>query len=177
MINNLLGRIIVDMLENRDDKHGWNRGAFRDIIRLSPDQRGEVGERLLETLLNDIGVGGVTREGPLDRTLKHWDIRTDDMDVEVKTATLGRNSLSFQHESIERDRNYHALVFIDIAPNDIYMTWTAKNNIPWRELHRRANSNAYKWDTNLNRLIEGKNKVESPTDIRDSYNRLLAEIV
>ncbi len=174
MINKTLKKIIDDVIAKRKDKHGWDSGSFAKIIELSADQRGEIGERLLEHLLKEAGVSGVTRAGKVDRTEKHWDIRTDDMDIEVKTATLGRNTDTFQHESIEKDRNYQAIVFIDIAPNEIYITWTAKKNITWRNLHRRANSTAYKWDTRLKEL-QG-NKATTINDIKTAYTKLLSEI-
>lgn len=174
MINKLLKSLIKSTISERADKHGWEAGMFSQILKLSPDQRGEIGEALLERLLNDGGVTGVTREGALDRTLKHWDIRTDDMDIEVKTATLGRNANTFQHEHLEHDRNYHAIVLIDIAPNDIYMTWSAKQDIPWRRLHRRATSTGYKWDTKLSELESSK--VTSHEDVVVAYNRIKERI-
>ncbi len=94
------------------------------------------------------------------------------MDVEIKTAALGRNANSFQHENIERDRQYHALVFIDIAPNEIYMSWHAKSQIDLRALHRRATGIHYKWDTLLSAL-QVSSKVETTADVMRGYNYIV----
>lgn len=102
MINERLQTTIQRIVSERADKHGWDASLFADIAKLSADQRGEVGELLLQELLIEAGVEGVIRTAGTDRTSKHWDIRTADMDIEVKTATLGRNNNRFQHENIER---------------------------------------------------------------------------
>lgn len=175
MIDELLTDIIRATLRERQDRHGWDDGVFADILRLSIDQRGRVGEALLAQALCAAGVPGVTlAAGKKDRTNKHWDIRTADMDIEVKTATLGRNTNTFQHESIERDRQYHALALLDIAPNDVYLTWKTKARIDWRALHRRANSNFYKLDLKLSAL-EG-NKIRTVDDVLAGYDAALKEL-
>ncbi len=121
----------------------------------------------MERLLTESGISGVSRVGRLDRTHKHWDIKTDDITIEVKTATLGRTNATFQHENIEKDRNYDVLVFVDIAPNDVYLSWFTKCDVQWKSLHRRANSNFYKWDIRLNKVID--NRVSCIEDIRKGY--------
>lgn len=172
MIDDLLTGLIRDTLRERQDRHGWNDGVFADILKLSIDQRGKVGEKLIETALRETGVPGVTRAGKVDRTKKHWDIRTADLDIEVKTATLGRNTNTFQHESIERDRQYHALALLDIAPNAVYLTWKTKASIDWRKLHRRANSNFYKLDLKLSALES--NKILTVDDVLAGYRATVA---
>ncbi|MGR3913831.1 MAG: hypothetical protein OD918_04795 [Gammaproteobacteria bacterium] len=174
MIHEELQDVINGVLAEREDKHGWDRGLFANILLVSADQRGEIGERLIERLLKKAGVPGVTRAGKVDRTKKHWDIRTDDMDIEVKTATLGRNINTFQHESIEKDRDYTAMIFVDIAPGEIYITCTAKKNIDWNSLHRRANSIFYKWDMTLKDVA--RNRVSTISNFSAAYERLKKEV-
>ncbi len=77
MIFDLLQQTIEEALTGRQDRHGWGNGLFNRILSLSADLRGEVGERLPERVLIDAGVESVTREGGLNRTDKHWDIRTN----------------------------------------------------------------------------------------------------
>ena len=178
MINDILRKTIAAVVAARKDKHGWAKGLFKDIHLVAPAHRGEIGERLLERLLIDAGVSGVTRAGKIDRTKKHWDIKTEDMTIEVKTATLGRNSNTFQHESIEKDRDYDALVLIDIAPDDVFITWFAKRDIPWKSegkgIHRRAKGSDYKLTLNLSRIAHCR--VKTLNDIAGAYQKLLLEI-
>jgi len=144
-----LHAVIDELISQRKDKHGWDEGAFSKILTLSIDERGEAGERFIENALKEAGVKDVTRAGKIDRTEKHWDIKTADIEIEVKTATLGRNANTFQHENIEKDRKYDAIVFVDIAPNAVYVRWTAKKDIPFKKIHRQAQSTFYKWDFRL----------------------------
>jgi len=175
MIDDLLTDLIRVTLRERKDRHGWDRGVFGDILKLSIDQRGRVGEELIAKALRAAGVQGVElARGKKDRTNKHWDIHTAGMDIEVKTATLGRNTNTFQHESIERDRRYHALALLDIAPNDIYLTWKTKDGIDWRALHRRANSSFYKLDLKLSALEN--NRILTVADVLAGYNATLDEL-
>lgn len=144
-----LQAVIDEMISQRKDKHGWDEGTFSKILDVAPDQRGEIGERFIENALKEAGIKDVTRTGKLDRTKKQWDIKTADIAIEVKTATLGRNANTFQHENIEKDRKYDAIVFVDIAPNAVYVRWVAKKDIPFKEIHRRSQSTFYKWDLRL----------------------------
>lgn len=100
----------------------------------------------------------------IDRTTdpqeKSWDIRVDDtIMIEIKTATQGKKTKTFQHERIMVERPWHALALLDIAPEDIYLTLAPKNTIPVRKAnniwtvnkkktHMRR-SGEIKWDFSL----------------------------
>lgn len=155
MINDLLTDLVAAALRDRKDRHGWDTGTFADLLKLSIDRRGRVGEELIATALHKGGVQGVTRAGGKDRRKKQWDIRTADMTIEVKTATLGRNASTFQHERIEKNRQWDALVLLDIAPNDVYLSWTTHGSLDWRNMHRRDPEGYHKKDLRLSDLESG----------------------
>ena len=153
----------------------WIAGRFKEIKALSTDSRGELGEDFLAELFEQLG-HEVTQTKVTDRTQKHWDILLDGrLKLEVKTATLGKEGRMFQHENIERDRNFDILVLLDIAPDAIYLTLAPKKTLPFNErnsnwtknpkkMHRRATGIHYKWDLSL-RDVEDR-KVESLDDLK-----------
>lgn len=155
MINDLLTRLIDAALQARKDPHGWDAGTFADLLRLPIDQRGRVGEKLIAAALQEGGVQNVTRAGDKNRRKKQWDIRTADMTIEVKTATLGRNAVTFQHERIEKNRQWDALALLDIAPNDVYLSWATHESLDWHNMHRRDPEGYHKKDLRLADLESG----------------------
>lgn len=120
-----------------------------------------------------------------DPTKKHWDLRIDGITkLEVKTATLG-STLTFQHENLEKDRDFDGVVLLDVSPDTIYLTFAAKGSIPWtskndrwtrnpKKLHRRRNGISYKWDLSL-RDVEDR-RVETIEDVRLGFEAMLKEI-
>lgn len=126
----------------------WAGSPLADFVRVEIDSRGTVGELLVVNLLEAGGREPVHNENKTD-SAKHWDFMCDGLTYEVKTASLGRDGGTFQHESIFKTRQYDGLIFVDIAPDDIYISMWVKAEIKWRELHSRKDGAYYKWDTTL----------------------------
>ena len=159
------------------DKHGWLKGKFNNFRTLQADKKGDVGEDYVVWLLEQSGRKAIcTRR--TDPTNKHWDIavETDDITLEVKTATLGFSNSTFQHENLERDRNYDALVFVDIAPNTIYITFMCKHTFIWGDSHHRRTGIQHKKDLSLKWLNENGSKVETLKDFIAGYEAMLKEV-
>lgn len=174
--------LIQKALQNVDTQ--WDEGPFIGIRRLQPDNRGEVGERFLCRLFQDLGYE-VELSQVTDPTKKHWDLRIDGATkLEVKTATLG-STRTFQHENLEKDRDFDGVVLLDVAPDSIYLTFAAKASIPWtsandrwsrnpKKLHRRRQGIAYKWDLSLQDVED--RRVETIEDVRRGFEAMLTEI-
>jgi len=111
---------------------------------------------LIAAALRKGGVQGVTRGGGKNRRKQQWDIRTADMSIEVKTATLGRNTPTFQHERIEKNRQWDTLALLDIAPNSVYLSWATEGSLDWRNMHRRDPEGYHKKDLKLAVLESSK---------------------
>lgn len=160
--NDLLISIIHEKAIEAQKQDVWQQKdvKFALIKDLSLDTRGVVGEEFIKQLLENMGYS-VERNEITDRTNKHWDLRVNGkVTLEVKTATIGKEGRTFQHENIERDRNYDALILLDIAPDAIYLTVAKKGLLPFsrpndnftatpRNMHRRAQGIQYKWDLTL----------------------------
>ncbi|MDA8015088.1 MAG: hypothetical protein MPK09_05705 [Gammaproteobacteria bacterium] len=160
----------------RQKQKPWIDSRFESMRSLQIDNRGAVGEHFVLYLLESIGKKCVHNDA-LDREKKQWDIHVPDdhVKLEVKTATLTAGTKAFQHESIEKDRSWNALVLLDIAPDEIYISCISKKDLDWKSMHRRANSIFYKYDVKLNNLA-GKNELRKIRDFEEKYNAMLENI-
>lgn len=160
----------------KKDKHEWLSGKFKDMRILQPSKRGDVGEAFIVWLLKESGRDAKCPPST-DPTHKQWDIfvHSDDISLEVKTATLGFTNATFQHENLEQNRNYDGLVLLDIAPNELYITCFCKHTIDWSRQHRRRTGIQYKKDLRLSKM--GENRLESIEDFEKHYSRMLDEIM
>ena len=153
-----------------EDRHGWEESDFNAIRGLQADIRGAVGEDFLADMLRALGKK-VEHSADTDAENKHWDMTADGITLEVKFASMGSKTPSFQHESIESKRNYDGLVIVDVAPDGIYITCLAKRDIPWDKLHnRRYGEDVYKWTLNRNKISD--RKMETLADFATAYEKM-----
>ena len=183
-VKELLISLIEEAVESRP-KTDWDSGVFGAIKQLEIDSRGTLGETFIAVSLKELG-HAVSHNRDKDVTKKHWDIRVDDeVNLEVKTATLDRKG-KFQHESLTPTRHYQGLVLVDIVPNDVYVTFAAHNDLPWRKpndiftisskkMHIRQDGR-YKWDLNLKDVISKNRKINSLADIEKGYQEMLSSL-
>lgn len=129
-------------------KTEWRGTPFEDFGKLEIDTRGAVGEFLVANLLESAGRDVNYRPAHIEET-EQWDLFCDGFGYEIKTAMLGKGGRTFQHEHIHKDRDYDGMIFVDIAPDAIYISCWAKCEIPWNKLHLRNHQSYYKWDTSL----------------------------
>ena len=140
----------------RPDPQGWRGSKFATGRNLQIDSRGAAGEHFVASVLRRMGKK-VEHDSRTDSKKKHWDLIADGVKLEVKTATLGMSEPSFQHDGVEKKRGYDGLVFVDIAPDDIYISFIAKRDVHWKRFHNRRYGIHYKMDF---RLFKGeKDKV------------------
>lgn len=150
-----LTEMILQKVKKDEENTVWETGKFKSVKRLSNDALGELGEDFIAKILKELG-GSVDISAFTDRTKKHWDILLNaEVAIEVKTATVGSNGKTFQHEAIEKDRNFNLLVLLDIAPDSVYITVAPKDTIPFdkpnntwtineKKMHRRSHGIQYK---------------------------------
>lgn len=160
------------------DKHGWASGKFLKIRRMQPDKKGDLGEDFVVWLLEESG-REATCTRRTDPTNKQWDIRvdSDDITVEVKTATLGYSNPTFQHEGLEQNRVCDGVIFLDIAPDEIYITCICKHTFDWKKAHRRRHGVQIKKDLALKRLQENGHQIKNLADFEQHYTQMLKEIM
>lgn len=147
-------KIIKELAKlKKSKKDYWPSGSkFIDIRNMTNDDTGEVGEMLLDKVFRENRYN-VSFEKGITKEDKDWDIIIDDIKIEVKTATIGKSTSSFQHENFAKNRNYDAVAFIEFTSEKLYVVLALKKDICWKKLHaRKVNgmyTNMYKFDLTL----------------------------
>lgn len=162
-IEKIIFKIISDITNSMDSpKNSWEVGSkYLSVKNLNNDETGEVGELLLADIFSRNG-NKVEFDKAITAVGKDWDIVIDNIRIEVKTATIGSFAKTFQHEKFFQNRNYDAVVFLDFAPNELYVTIFRKEDIVWEELTKRKVdgyfTSEYKFDMSIKMVKEGKTK-------------------
>ena len=110
--------------EEKEEKDNWSDSIFKDVKILQANNVGIVGESSLHNICVNHNILS-TIDGSKTKEIgggKNGDGKIKNKSVEIKTAVLGSNMTSFQHELGEYPWNADYLSFIDIAPKDVYLT-------------------------------------------------------
>jgi hypothetical protein len=172
-INNNINpsQILIDIIkiqkEKEDNLDIWKNSIYKDIAKLESNNVGIVGESLIQNICKSCDIisdidGAKTKEVGGG---KNGDGSIKNKSVEIKTARLGtsKSSPSFQHELGEHPWNSEYMIFIDISPNDIYITifknfseqsYTGKDFLcvpyfPTKTVTRRKGIGNFKLDTTV----------------------------
>ena len=186
--SSILSSVIDRQATEAVRRSAWGKGAFRRIRNIEIDSRGSVGEGFVAKVLIALGYSAEFNN-ETDPEAKHWDVLVNDTyGLEVKTASAtfpkrGGNP-TFQHEGLQKNRNYGAVVLVDICPDDIYLTVAPKSTLPFtrknkkwtfvsKKMHYRARTKQYKW-TLAFRDVKDR-KVETLEDVREMFVPVLGE--
>jgi len=117
------------LLEIKNDEK-WLGSKFENIKVISNTKVGDVGELFIKNLCDHESIscvfnldenGEKLRTGP-------WDIKIENLCVEVKTATEDING-SFQFNGIRPYRNYDCVLCLGISPNKLYFNIWSKDDV------------------------------------------------
>jgi len=157
-------------------KFDWNDSLYEDTQFLTIDERGQLGEEITVDILTKFKCK-INYSPSITEEIKGWDFISNKFKIEVKLATVTIGTGLFQHENLHPQRDFHGVLFIDIAPTEAYLTAVCKNDILWKKLHRRENG-TYKCDFTIehikNNSIEKFKKyktslINSDRDFYDIY--------
>ena len=127
----ILGRVIVE-----DSPEKWKNAKFLNQRKISIDKRGSVGERFFaETLLKLYP----RRIEYNDGDQGDWDLKINKIKFEIKTSTLDKSN-KFQNEGLKKDGDYDGILFLGIAPNDLYIKFIKKSDIDFDNLVVKSNT-------------------------------------
>ena len=175
-IADILKQIMREELALHQKKSGWVNATFEDIRRLQIDSRGEIGEKFIAKMLLELGYK-VEFSNVTNPRNKQWDLEVDGKTkLEVKTASRGASGNTFQHESLDKNRLYDAIVLLDIAPEAVYISLYTQVNFPWARSHRRKDSIYYKYDTKVKQLEESGKRIDTLADFKAAFEHLLSEL-
>lgn len=162
--HSLLTNLIM-LQKNKEKKQDiWENSPFKDLATMQSNNVGNVGEGLIHNICTHAGIqadidGSKTKKiggGAGDGIIK-------DKTVEIKTAVQGSTSTSFQHELGEMPWNADYIIFIDISPQQLYLTifpnftedqYKSGNKcepyFPTKSVTWRKGKGAFKFDTTIN---------------------------
>ncbi|MEK7540971.1 MAG: hypothetical protein AAB529_01905 [Patescibacteria group bacterium] len=135
-------------------KFDWNDSLYEDIQFLTIDERGQLGEEITVEILKDFKCK-IDYDASITEAVKGWDFISNGLKIEVKFATITIGTGLFQHENLHAQRDFDGILFIDVAPNEIYLTAVCKKDIIWKNLHRRPNGD-YKCDFSIKHIKDNK---------------------
>ncbi len=156
-----IAKAVFDEIEAEVNKNTkWKSDSTYIRIRhLQIDKRGSFGERLLRDIFSkERNISLAYQDGDQGE----WDIKINDVRIEVKTSSLDVNN-KFQNEHIKDTKNCDYICFIGIAPNAIYMRLEKINEINFSTLHNRGQRGTgagYKWDLKPQDMQEVKTREE-----------------
>lgn len=135
-------------------KFGWNDSLYEDIQFLTIDERGQLGEEITVEILKKFKCK-IKYDASVTGAVKGWDFISNGFKIETKLATITIGSGLFQHENLHPQRDFDGILFIDVAPNEIYLTAVCKKDIIWKKIHRRE-SGIYKCDFPIKHIKNDK---------------------
>ena len=193
----MLKKNIEELYEKQEAENQWNNSEFEKVNSLKIDYSGKVGELFLVSLCKEI-IESHKEEFQIkyeyfgDSTADDgsFDIIINNVKIEVKTARLGKDGKSFQHENLKKHEILNGVevgadvfIFIDITPNCFYISFLKykefifekKNKIFNRTPHlRKGTNNIYKFDISQKQILsviednEGHSlKVSKETSTKD----------
>lgn len=149
----------------------WDGSIFEPIWELEIDERGAMGESIVASVLTESGCD-VDYEPNKTGHGKDYDLISNGIKIEIKTACMGKNKPTFQHENINKNSHWDGIILFDIAPNKVYLICETHGEVPWDDLHRRKDSIYYKWDISRNYHEKNKNEIKSISDFFAKYMKM-----
>lgn len=159
--------MLIDIIQQQKEKEQkndiWANSPYKDLVKLQSNNVGAVGEELINSICKSAGIdadcnGLRTKRiggGDGDGTILN-------VPIEIKTAHQGSSSPSFQHELGEVPWKAKYMIFLDIAPECLYITIfqnfseeTYKSNaklppyFPTKTVTWRKQKGAFKLDTTV----------------------------
>ena len=155
---------MINIQRNKEIKNDiWNDSNYKDIVKLQSNNVGNVGETFIQIICNYCNIkadidglktkasGGGVGDGIINNK-----------SIEIKTSYRGSIFPTFQHELGENPWKSEIMLFIDIAPDCIYITIfnnftedfykSGKKCIPYfptKSITWRKGSGAFKLDTTI----------------------------
>lgn len=121
--HNIFKDIIQEQSKKEDQLDIWKDSPYKDLVKLQSNNVGNVGEKFINNICKCClieadcdgsktkQIGGGKGDGIIMGNT-----------IEVKTSHQGSSTPSFQHELGEKPWNSQYMIFVDVAPKNIYLT-------------------------------------------------------
>ena len=161
--NDLFIEMITIQKQKEENSDIWKFSPYKDLVKLQSNNVGNVGETFIQKICDSCNIdakldGSKTKElggGCGDGFIQG-------KSIEIKTSHRGCSYPNFQHELGETPWKAEFMIFIDIAPNCIYLTifknfteefYKSKKKcdpmFPTKSITWRKSSGAFKLDTTI----------------------------
>lgn len=119
--------------KEQDSKDPWNGSPYKELIKLTIDQRGKIGENIVSEAIKQANNSLICiEEDVTDVNAKgdgvHYDIKVNGQLIEIKTAYRGTGN-SWQHENLYKTAATMSL-FLDFDYNGIYISIIPEDILP-----------------------------------------------
>jgi len=161
-MNSLINETINEYVSKSKKKDYWSGSLFEPLLKLGSDERGELGEKIVNNLFMELTNLNIIWEGNQNINRDDgsiWDILINDHRTEIKTAMRNTSSAVWQHEKIVEYNCWDKVLFFDIDYHGIWFTTQNYGQIPFNnELHRLLKKKstyhlgAWKFDLSLKQL-------------------------
>ena len=167
-----LDNLAMDALDEllREARGIWNNpnAKYAKYRQIEIDKRGSFGERLFKDAFGRIyhRRSDITYQ---DGDQGDWDIKLNGWKFEVKTSSLDVNK-KFQNEGLKQVGDYDGVMFLGVAPEQLFVKFVKKDDIPFDELHNREQAKTgrgWKWDFKLGEMTP----VDSLEDIQKEFEK------
>jgi hypothetical protein len=132
-LTNLLTSIINEKCKELKIDEIDKSKPFWKIIFFEGNAIGQIGEKFIRDLIikNNIRIGNP------ENTHDEYDIKINDIKIEVKTARVGKKSSTFQFNGINPKYNYSYIICIGITQDEIYYKIIEKNSVEYLHKERK----------------------------------------
>ena len=186
MINNYkVDEMLLELLDSmilEDTPEQWVNAKFKQQRYLQIDKRGSVGERFFLQTLTMLYPRRIEYK---DGDQGDWDLKIGKMRFEIKTASLDKKN-RFQYGGLKKNGDYDGILFLGIAPNDLYIFFTKVKDIDFENglimrdnntlhLHNRGKDGTDKKATGAGYKCNFKReymvRIESLNDLKNEFEK------
>ena len=135
---NLACHVGKQVNNKKQEKDIWQGSTFEFVDNFSCDGVGDWGEEVIlrilkgDPILRHHGGTQILGGGHYDFMLE---VDGQEHRMEQKTARLNADGKSFQHESLNLDGSCESFLFLDVCPEDIYLTVLSASSFKHGERH------------------------------------------
>lgn len=163
--DNSLQNSFIKMIHIQKEKEEtmdiWKDSPYKDLVKLQSNNVGNVGETFIQNICDTCQIKAKV-DGSVTKGSDIGDGYILNKNIEIKTSHRGSSSPSFQHELGETPWKSEFMIFIDVAPQFIYLTIFKNFNqefyksgekcipyFPTKSITWRKGSGAFKLDTTI----------------------------
>lgn len=160
--------LLKEILTEAQGRWADPNSKYKEYRTLQIDKRGSFGERFFSAVLSKIYYRRLSIEYS-DGDQGDWDLEFNNFKFEIKTASIDVNN-KFQNEGLKEDGDYYGVLFLGVSPNQLYIKFILKDDIPFDKLHNRGKARTgrgYKYDFKEREMIP----VVSLNEIKEEFEK------